>query len=96
MIKRFNHIKEFLVDLDSDLTKLLLSPIEIQSVQIESFESISKALQRDSLTLSEARALFDALLENFPSLDNRLGDAADIVIDKTFENAVVKIDTGNI
>jgi hypothetical protein len=101
MLKRFDDIKEFLVDLDSDLTKLLLSPREIQSVQLlcsslESFESISKALQRESLTLSEARALFDALLENFPSFDKRLGDDADIIIDKTFESAVVKIDAGNI
>jgi hypothetical protein len=48
-------------------------------------------LQKRDLTSAEARALFEKLIGDFPTLRSRLSDSANIIKCKTFEPAVAKI-----
>lgn len=58
---------------------------------LKDLESITKALQSDSTTLADVRALFDKVSEEYPQLQERLADDFPIVHDVTFERAVVKL-----
>jgi len=55
------------------------------------------ALQRggdNRLSLAQVRGLFDKLIETFPETAGRLGPACTIVQSSHFENAVVKVQSG--
>lgn len=45
----------------------------------EHLDSVTKALQRDKVTVADARALFDITLSEYPDMKNRLGKNAKIV-----------------
>jgi hypothetical protein len=46
---------------------------------LEEFEKITKQLQNSHTTLSDVRAIFDAVIEEYPSLDFYLKPDAQIV-----------------
>lgn len=48
-------------------------------------------VQDHTLTLAEARALFVAVIEKYPTIDHRLSSSATIVHCSIFENAVVNL-----
>ncbi|ETN08122.1 hypothetical protein PPTG_11986 [Phytophthora nicotianae INRA-310] len=54
-------------------------------------ESVSKKLQSESLTMVDARALFDGLLEVLPSFSTHIVPDAEIVQCPEFETAAVKV-----
>lgn len=99
MTKRFIRIETLLQSipsLDSSLPSLehrraLKAAIE----DFENFESIAVSLQSKGLTIAIARYTFDRLCEDYSSMSYYLSPDANIVHDKIFEGAVVKIINGN-
>ena len=74
MLNRFFELKDFIDVSDPDLAPRIPSASETMIVQdlfknLKIFESVSKKLQEASVTMLEARILFDSLLERFPGLD---------------------------
>ena len=67
-------------------------PIEIYRAHLW---SMTKALQRENITCYQVRVLFDSIIEEFPSTAQRLSPTSEIVLNPTFERAVVKIQSGS-
>ena len=89
MIKRYAELRDYLPDMNSTIVdSYCLSPSEIRHVdklllQLESLDSVTKELQREITTMSDVRALFDGVIEEFPDQH------------PFFESGIVKIQTGN-
>ena len=64
--------------------------------ELKDFESVTMALQRETTTMAEVRALFDAIAKEYPIVEKRLAADADIVLDKNFESALVKLQVGKM
>ena len=102
MLKRYVQIRQFLSCLNSDeidaltLTSSENRRVESLILQLQPFESVTQALQDESLTVSDAQALFDAVIEKYPDTAERLTSSAEIVHCPNFESALVKIQRGNI
>ncbi len=93
-------VSEFLTHVDvDDIGKHI--PTFTESKQIDTmcatlseFNSVTKTLQRDNVTLAEARILFDAVIDNYSNTKSKLDSNARIVRYPHFEVAVVKIQEG--
>ena len=100
MIVRYVRLKDFLPALDSDeIDALSLTPFENRRVdtllqQLELLESVTKVLQDDTTTMSDVRAVFDAVMDKFPETSCRLTSSAEIVHSPLFEGAIVKLQRG--
>jgi hypothetical protein len=100
MILRYDKIRDFLPLLEiNELDELLLTVREnheIDSIyeEMKDFESISKALQQDATTLADTRLLFDEISNAYPALKEKLAANANIVLDKYFESAIIRIQQG--
>jgi hypothetical protein len=84
---------------DREILKLMLSPEESHTLEglqplMKKMASLTKAVQRDDLTMADVRHLFDKAMEDMPGLALKLSRDAAIVKDKDFEQAVVKVQTG--
>ena len=102
MIKRYLEIKSVLIDhfpSDPHLLELLLSPRkeaanEKLNEATKILNSVTVALQRENLDLSNVRMLFNETLRNIPELDRNneyIVKDASIVKSKHFENGIIKI-----
>ena len=58
---------------------------------LDEFEKITKQLQNSDTNLSDVRAIFDAAIEQYPSLDFYLKADAQIVHSPSFESGIVKL-----
>lgn len=58
---------------------------------LDEFEKITKQLQNPSTTLSDVRAIFDATIEGYPSLNYYLAADAQILHSPAFESGIVKV-----
>ena len=72
---------------------------EIQELttKLKNCEEVSKFLQQEDsvkVSLELVRAAFDTLIADYPFMKHHLGSTADILHDKAFETAVVKIQRG--
>ena len=56
---------------------------------LDEFEKITKQLQNSDTNLSDVRAIFDAAIEQYPSLDFYLKADAQIVHSPSFERGIV-------
>ncbi|RLN99162.1 hypothetical protein DYB28_009074 [Aphanomyces astaci] len=65
--------------------------VELLIAQLADMNSVTLALQYESLTLADARMLFDEVLVQYPGAEVRLGPDASVVEDPTFESGVVKV-----
>jgi hypothetical protein len=107
MLVKWKRIREFVMtidDLPPDAVQSL--PTHAENLAINSlvsdlsqFESVSKALQGggdSTLTLYQARRLFDKLLTDFgaDSPLSQLKKDSDLVNDPAFENGIIKIQSG--
>lgn len=107
MLVKWKRIKEFVISIDEfpdDVVSKI--PSYAENTQLNSlcedlrcFESISKALQGSgihTLTLYEARKLFDSLLEDFGGKYplSQLKATSVLVNNPSFENGIVKIQSG--
>ena len=101
MVQRYVELREYLALLESDeVDALSLTPAENRRadallLQLKPLESVNKVLQTNSTTVSDARALFDAVIQKYSDTTNRLSSSAGIVHSPDFENAVVKIQRNN-
>ena len=101
MIKRYLEIKSVLIDHFSSyphLLDLLLSPREEAAIEklneyMKILNSVTVALQRENLDLSNVRMLFNETLKKIQELDRNLEyivKDASIVKSKHFENGIIK------
>ncbi len=101
MLRRFVQIRQFLPSLESDeIDAITLSYSESPWVEslillLQPLESVTKALLDESLTVSDSRALIEAVIEKFPKTPDCSTSSEEIVHSLTFENANVKIQRGN-
>ena len=102
MIKRYLEIKSVLIyhfSSDPHLLDLLLSPREEAAIEklnedMKILNSVTVALQRENLDLSNVRMLFNETLKKYPELDRNneyIVKDASIVKSKHFENGIIKI-----
>lgn len=61
---------------------------------LNDFESVFQKLQGRELTIAQARRLFDALVEKYPTLGGHIAVDAAIVHSVAFEGALVKLSSG--
>ena len=97
MVKRYKEIACHIKDLgDTDLLDYYLShreEIMLASLvqDLEKFQSVTLALQREELSMKDMRLLFDGVCELFPRFNNHLAYDATIVHSPDFESAVTKL-----
>jgi hypothetical protein len=83
---------------DETFTDLLLTARENRTItllanELQSFQDTSLVLQSDPppLNLYKVCKIFDELISVFPDTERTLGARSELIQDKLFENAVVKI-----
>ena len=97
MIKRYLEINEVVetIDTQSIIDKLLSRTdhrkIEHLMLKLKLMQDVSKELQRESLTLDEARDLFDGVVDEFPDMERHLNAEATIVVDPELESGIIKV-----
>lgn len=96
MLKRFFEIKEFFDLSDRSLAVNFPSSLELVTLQdvmkdLKEFESATKDLQDSKRTLLEVRAIFDILLEKYPSMFYYISSDSNFVQSPLFENGIVKV-----
>ncbi|RQM28425.1 hypothetical protein B5M09_005167 [Aphanomyces astaci] len=97
MLKRYNEIKSFLIDInDNNIDVLRLNVVEDREVtalltKLEDLNAITLALQSEDCSFLDARQIFDTVIEDYPDAAARLGRSAAIVKNPAFEDGVVKV-----
>ena len=100
MIKRYYRLKPFFTqgtfDKMPELIDYMLSAREENDLQLlnetlQKFNSLTIALQRESIDISEVRVLFNEIIRHDVNIGTYLSSNADIIHSKTFESALVKI-----
>lgn len=97
MIKRYREIREWIEKIgDEEIVELLLSKkedkeIDVIFAKLDDLQSVTIELQRDNISMAEARTVFDTAIGTYPSMNERLKFNAAIVADPTFESAVTKL-----
>ena len=100
MLKRFMLLKPFLADFATTDFRDLLPSLHQEHVLSELLEhlttldSITKALQREDISMADVRTLFDDLVDVYPDMKQHLAVDAAIVLSPSFEKAVVKVQRG--
>lgn len=100
MMKRYFELYEFLSDVEvkavDDHTPSASEHRQLEDVfkSLEKLQGVSLQLQKTTTTLSDVRALFEECVLDFPQLADRLSADADVVVNKTFESAVVILQNG--
>lgn len=102
MVKRYFKIKPHLTNLEThpDLIDVILSPRENNHLNelhdyLEDLDSITVALQRESIDLGDVRVLFDEISDRHPETRTHILADSNIVHSEHFENALVKILNNN-
>ena len=96
----YNKIKEFItVERFPEFAELMLKPDDHVALvelleSLGNLHSITKELQRETLTMGQARCLFDAAIELVPTMEHYLSAEADLVTAKSYENGLVKLSNG--
>ncbi|CAG8733701.1 24596_t:CDS:2, partial [Gigaspora rosea] len=97
MIERCKELIPHITQANGFLARdILLIELNINEVnnninQLQYFFEVTNDLQNESMNLDDVRAYFDLLIEECPSLKNRIGKNAPIVHDFVFEEAVIKV-----
>ncbi|RQM29283.1 hypothetical protein B5M09_013613 [Aphanomyces astaci] len=97
MLARYVELKPFLPQLGiDDIDMLLLNSrqdrdVDLLIAQLTDLNSVTLALQDESLTLADVRMLFDEVVVQYSGAEVRLGPDASVVEDPTFESGVVKV-----
>ena len=95
MLRRFMELKDFMSDRDAGIKDIMLrvgerAKFEELIKELNNIKSVCKDLQREGMTLLDARNQFDEMMLDY-NLGNYLAADADIVHCPTFERAVCKI-----
>ena len=97
MLWRSTRIRKFLGDLESvEIDSLFLTLSENRRIdtllgELEQLDSVTKALQNRKTFVSDVRALFDAVIDSYSEIMDRLTSSAAIVHCSAFESAIVKL-----
>lgn len=97
MLLRHAELREHVLRLDDmEIDALLLSPASERKVdnlirKLRELDEVTKKLQRADCTIRVARAYFDTVLEDYPTLSDRLDPDARIVLNPQFESGLLKI-----
>ena len=102
MLQRYVELHTIFEKTLSEIYNYLLPDSDFQNCKslledLEKFESVNKSLQKSTCNLSEARKLFDALIEQHDELKGHLSADASIIHRDfiKFENALVKLTNGD-
>ena len=102
MLKQCLELRESVYNIDDrDLEKLIPSVTEYRRIEefrsmFADLDSVTKSLQSDSTTLSDARMLFDTFTSEHPCTKSRLAANARIVHQPAFESGICRILDGEI
>ena len=96
MLFRFTQIKTFIDPTNVGLAQYLPSAsecIQIENLlrELEDFQSVTKKLQEDNITMSQVRVLFDGLIAEYQSCSHHLSSNATIIYSPVFEKGIIKI-----
>ena len=58
---------------------------------MKELKSVSKELQKDQITLSEVRVLFEAVNDKYTSSANRLSTTTKLIHSPIFENEIINL-----
>lgn len=100
MLNRFFKLKDSITALNnSELDRFLPAGSVLNELKVlleagEVLESVTKALQSNSINLAEVRILFDSMCDKFEEMKPRLSKVASIIDNVAFEDAIVKIILG--
>lgn len=100
MLKRNSEIGDLCEHLDVvDLNEKLLTNREEAKLdtlfqQLEDLNLVTMKLQCNRTTISDEKVLFDAVIENFPELSNRLPPTSTIVENAINEGTIANIQSG--
>lgn len=105
MLRRYLQLHDILPTCAFERSVLLMIPTAAEKEEIEelleklkNIEEVSKFLQHEDTTkvnLAQVRAAFDTLISDYPIMKHHLAAGADIIYDKNFDSAVVKVQRGN-
>jgi len=97
MLKRFLELREAITNIEEDEIDVLMpSTRNVRKVEnlCETFgalDSVTKALQDDSIDLADVRGIFDSVIETYPDANEFIGPDAGIVHQPHFESGIVKV-----
>lgn len=97
MFKRHRKVRAFYEHLDiadlNDQFSTNREEVELEAIlQHQEYLNLATTkLQCDTITISDARALFNRIVENFPELSNRLSSTSFTVENALLERAIAKI-----
>lgn len=101
MLLYFQKLLEFILQVDDDEIQELIPSAEDQvdvrylCYKLKDLDSVTKELQSDSTTLSDAHLLFDAVIQRNRQAQSRVSSHARIVENPVFEVAITKVEHGN-
>jgi hypothetical protein len=96
MLNRFLELKEFIDPMNIELAGLMptaeeLIRLKLLSQELSKFQSITMHLQRNGISMSDVRLLFDAVIDEHPEMSNYLSRDSDILHSLSFESGLVKL-----
>ena len=88
-------IRDFLPQWD-EIDELLISETDNHNIDallqwLKDFKSMSQSLKKEYPKMSHLRFLIDAIWENYPNLNENLVLDAQVMLNKRFESAIIKI-----
>lgn len=95
MAKRYLRIESKVKEIEA-VEELVLTPSKRRLLDelmghLKKFQSITKCLQRKGVSAKEVRLVFDAIIDDYPEMDEYLDSNANIVNNPDFENGLFKI-----
>lgn len=101
MLDRYERLRPHIDDINPDVAELLPTAgqrnfICHHSGALSDFKSVTESLQRENVTIWESQTLFQSLIHSFPNFhfDSYLTTDAPIVHNTTFEDVIIKIQSG--
>ncbi|KAG3120262.1 hypothetical protein PI124_g397 [Phytophthora idaei] len=99
MVDRYFAIYSNLDRVDDELADFIPNPREnvcpiVLYEDLKNLESVNKKLQTATLTLLDVRALFDHVINHYPTTKTHLAASATLVKFPDFENGIVKVIAG--
>ena len=100
MIDRYKKIHSCIIQIDDDKvldlvpTSREMKKLDELYIILIDLNSATKCFQRENITFADVRAVLDEIIVIHPSLASRLETNAEIILFKSFESAIAKIEDG--
>jgi hypothetical protein len=102
MLQRYERLLPSIDDSNPEVAELLPSPIQRNKIRDQipkllDFKDVTESLQRENITIGESQVLLQSLIHSFPEFlfESYIGTTARIVHSRVFEDAIVRIQSGN-